>query len=719
MKINRFLRPRAGKPAHPAQSLIVLVAFLAALSFLSAGSARASHLADGPTRAARPLTGPVSRPPTDRIIVQFAAASDPARLSAAGKGRLMERLSDAAGAPLAFYRPMSGDAYVLKLPDAQSEAQVAAYSRRLEALPEVVYAEPDALMHLVGRPTQAGPAAVNQSPDDTRFADQWHYDYAPGSKEGLNLMPAWDLYTGSANTVVAVIDTGIRPHADMNGRILPGYDFIDALNTSNDGDGRDNDPSDPGDWITDNQCGFPHSAQNSSWHGTHVAGTIAANSNNGSDVAGIDWNARILPIRVLGTCGGFVADIADGIRWAAGLPVPGAPPNPHPADVVNLSLGGSRACDTTYQNAFNDVAAQGVVSVVAAGNSAANASAFRPANCNQVITVAATNRAGNLSWYSNYGSVVEISAPGGETFIEEDGILSTLNDGAQGPGNDSLAFYQGTSMAAPHVAGLVSLLRGFDPTLTPAQVLDILQSTARDFPNGSDCSPSICGPGIADAFAALSALDQALAAPELIAPVDEATLETDTPTLEWSAVADAESYHVQVATGPDFGELVMDEPGLTDTTVAPNTPLGNGTYWWRARAADGGEDSPWSDVWSFTVNVVVCLTPGVPALFSPADGATVNDLTPTFSWDVAADATDYEIRIGQEPDVSDSLYVGLVATTDYTPDPMAPGLYYWMVRGRNLDGNCDLVGDWSSIWSVTVEESATDDYTVMLPAIIR
>ena len=451
------------------------------------------------------LTEDAAPLPTDQIIVQFASEADPARLSAAGKSQLAGKLSAAAGVSLAFYRPMSGDAWVLKLVTPAPEADVARISADLMAMPEVIHAEPDSRMQIVARPAQTGdPRLAELIPDDTFYANQWHYRYLPGVEEGLNLEPAWAITTGSASTVVAVIDTGIRPHADLAGRLLPGYDFIIDLATANDGNGRDPDPSDPGDWVAANQCGAGSSGRDSSWHGTHVAGTIGANTNNGSAVAGVNWATRILPVRVLGTCGGYISDIADGIRWAAGLPVPGAPPNPNPADVVNLSLGGTGLCDATYQNTFNALAAAGVVSVVSAGNSNANVAGFRPANCNQVITVAATNRAGSRSWYSNFGSQVEISAPGGETNTNDaDGILSTLNTGKKGPAADSLAFYQGTSMSSPHVAGLVSLLLGERPGLTPGQILTILQSTARDFPAGSTCTTTACGAGIADAHAAL------------------------------------------------------------------------------------------------------------------------------------------------------------------------------------------------------------------------
>ena len=246
--------------------------------------------------------------------------------------------------------------------------------------------------------------------------------------------------------------------------------------------------------------------ETSSWHGTHVAGTIGAASNNGVGVAGINWASKILPVRVLGRCGGYISDIADGMRWAAGLAVSGVPANANPAKVLNLSLGGYGACDATYQNAVNAIVAAGTTIVVSAGNSNANAANYRPGNCNGVITVAATNRDGGRAYYSNYGSIIEVSAPGGAQDYDNDpnGVLSTLNTGTQGPVAASYVYYQGTSMAAPHVAGVASLLYSRKPTLTPAQVLALLQNTVTSFPSGSSCTTAICGRGIVNAGAAVA-----------------------------------------------------------------------------------------------------------------------------------------------------------------------------------------------------------------------
>jgi serine protease len=250
--------------------------------------------------------------------------------------------------------------------------------------------------------------------------------------------------------------------------------------------------------VTAGECGSGQPAENSSWHGTHVAGTIAALTNNGTGVAGIAYGAKVVPVRVLGKCGGYTSDIADGIIWASGGTVSGVPNIAARAQVINMSLGGGGACDTTTQNAINSARTRGTVVVVAAGNESQNASNSNPANCAGVIAVAATNRSGGRATYSNYGTIVDVAAPGGDTGA---GILSTLNAGTTSPGADSYASYMGTSMATPHVAAVAALMLSKNPALTPDDVEARLKSSARPFP--ASCSG--CGAGIVDASAAIDA----------------------------------------------------------------------------------------------------------------------------------------------------------------------------------------------------------------------
>jgi serine protease len=435
------------------------------------------------------------RQPVDQIIVKY---KDTAGRSMAAPDSAIQaqRLSQAAGVPLSYLRAMAGGAHVLRMERKQPVEDAAAVAQRLMALPEVEYAEPDRVLY------------STLVPDDPQFPSQWHYAAPTSGNYGINLPAAWDITKGAASVVIGVIDTGITSHPELNGRKVPGYDFITKIAIANDGDGRDADPSDPGDWIAAEQCYAGSPAQDSTWHGTHTAGTIGAGSNNGAGVAGINWVSKILPVRVLGQCGGDESDVADGMRWAAGLPVPGVPANPNPAKVLNISLGGEGVCSETFQSAVDDITAAGTTVVVAAGNSLSDAGGFVPANCSGVITVAATNRGGDMALYSNYGALVEIAAPGGETFFAaEDGILSTMNSGKTVPGSPTYAYAMGTSMAAPHVAGVVSLLYSIRPSLTPAEVLKLLQDTATPFPSGSlFCSLFGCGSGIVNAGAAAAAL---------------------------------------------------------------------------------------------------------------------------------------------------------------------------------------------------------------------
>jgi serine protease len=430
--------------------------------------------------------------PVDQIIIKY-HDDQVTTIAQAAEAAQMARLSAQAGVALTYFRPMSGDAHVLRLPQRLPLTEVERIAARLSALPEVAYAEPDYIMMPM------------LTPNDPQYGSQWHYH----ETYGINLPQAWDITTGNASTVVAVIDTGHRPHVDLASRIVGGYDFISQLPYANDGDGRDADPQDPGDWVTYAESSDPNSpyyrcpVRNSSWHGTHVAGTIGAVTNNSQGVAGVNWGAKLLSVRVLGKCGGYTSDIVEGMRWAAGLPVPGVPNNPNPAKVLNLSLGGNiYTCPATYQSAINAVNAAGGIVVVAAGNSNTNASGTTPANCNGVITVGATNRSGVRAWYSNYGSVVDVSAPGGES--DTNGVLSTANTGTQGPASDSYAYKQGTSMAAPHVAGVASLMLAINPTLNFTQTESILKLTAKPFGPGHSCSGSTtCGAGIVNAHAAL------------------------------------------------------------------------------------------------------------------------------------------------------------------------------------------------------------------------
>ncbi|SEA16577.1 S8 family peptidase [Microbulbifer marinus] len=441
----------------------------------------ATHAVETRSPAAAPIS---AQPMTDRIIVKYKNSTQMGVASSMSQTAL-EHASRLAGTELRHMRRLATGAQLMRLNGRKGDAEMAEIISRLQQDPNVEYAEPDLLMQPMATPT------------DPSYNQQWHYFEATG---GLNLPTAWDTTQGEG-VVVAVIDTGYRPHADLVDNLLPGYDMISDATVAQDGDGRDSDASDEGDWAPAGACYSGSPASNSSWHGTHVAGTVAAATNNGIGVAGVAYKAKVVPIRVLGRCGGYTSDIADAIIWGAGGSVSGVPANANPAQVLNLSLGGGGSCGSTTQNAINTARSLGTTVVVAAGNENTNASNSTPANCSGVVTVASVDRSGGRAWYSNYGSVVDVAAPGGDTSVSSNGILSTLNSGTQGPGSDNYAFYQGTSMATPHVAGAAALLYAVDPTLTPTDVESILTSTARSFP--ASCSQ--CGAGIVDATAAVAA----------------------------------------------------------------------------------------------------------------------------------------------------------------------------------------------------------------------
>ncbi|TXI48993.1 MAG: peptidase S8 [Lysobacter sp.] len=337
--------------------------------------------------------------------------------------------------------------------------------RQLAANPDVASVEPNIRLY----PTL--------TPNDTFFNLQYGFQSGIG---GSNADQAWNLGFLGAGKIVAVIDTGYRPHVDLNANIINGYDFITNVATANDGNGRDSSALDPGDWSpTPNLC-YPGSpVTNSSWHGTHVAGTVAAVTNNAAGVAGMAYKSKVLAVRALGRCGGTLADIADAVTWASGGTVPGVPAvGANKATVINMSLGGGGSCaGSVMQTAITGALGRRTTVVVAAGNSNANVSGFTPASCTGagLIVVGATDSAAKKASFSNFGAGVDVSAPGVS-------IASTLNAGTTVPGADNYVYYSGTSMASPHVAGLVALMQSKPAAdCAPAQVETLIKTWIKPF----------------------------------------------------------------------------------------------------------------------------------------------------------------------------------------------------------------------------------------------
>ncbi|HJV64312.1 MAG TPA: S8 family serine peptidase [Geomonas sp.] len=544
-------------------------------------------------RSTAALAAPAAESQTDRLIVKYKDSSPERGASGASQA---DRLSKRAGLALRHHHAMSGNAQVFSLPKRMARQDAEAVARRLAGDPAVEYAEPDLILTTL------------LVPNDTSYASQWHYQSPDTDHEvaGINLPPAWEMTTGSSSVVVAVLDTGIVNHADLQGRILPGYNFISNAAMAGNNIGRTADASDLGDYTVNSDG----SINKSSWHGTHVTGTIAATTNNGAGVAGINWNSKILPVRVLGRGGGYNSDIIDGMRWAAGLSVPGAPMNPNPARILSMSLGGQGACSSAMQSAVTEINSAGAMIVVAAGNSTMDASYFTPANCNGVVAVASVGRSGGSAYYTDYGSTVKIAAPGGDTtYGAANGVLSTLNTGTTNPvaspAGDTYAYYQGTSMATPHVAGVASLLLSANPALTPDQLLGILQASARPFPSNTgatwgDCFNTLCGSGILDAYQAVRAVS--LKAPLLNAtplgltfavPSDGSspaaqTIKLSAPngSLSWNVTSSAPWLQVTPASGQDAATLTVtiDPSALTAGTERPSGSL--------TISADGAANSP-------------------------------------------------------------------------------------------------------------------------------
>ncbi|MFD2368043.1 S8 family peptidase [Pseudoduganella sp. GCM10020061] len=507
-------------------------------------------------------------PRTDRLIVKYKDAAP------AGKGaarvppinaQQLEHLGQsgrAFGATMRQLRSTATGAHVIEVSRKLNRAEAEALARDLKARDSSIeYVEPDYLLQ---------PMAT---PNDPSYNQQWHYFEPTG---GMRANLAWDKATG-AGVNVAVIDSGYLPHADLSGQILPGYDFISSATMANDGGGRDNDARDTGDAVNAGECYSGSAAQNSSWHGTHVTGTIGARTNNGAGVAGVAYGAKTVPVRVLGKCGGYTSDIADGIIWASGGTITGVPLNANRARVLNLSLGGSGSCSITSQSAINSARSRGSVVVVAAGNSSIDAANTNPANCAGVVTVAATQRNGGRAGYSNYGAVVDLAAPGGGT---GGAILSTLNTGTRAPLADSYAWYQGTSMATPHVAGVAALMLSKNPNLTPDEVEAKLKSTARPFP--AACSG--CGAGILDASRAVDAALPA-ATPSVnmaerepnntMATYNAVTASGTIVTGSMAAATDNDYFLVQLPAGKSLtATLTMSSP-VNDYDVYAYNPSGS------------------------------------------------------------------------------------------------------------------------------------------------
>ncbi len=513
----------------PALAPAVLLALLAGLVTMSPLAA----LAAPATPRATPTATPTATPPANGFIVEL---REPASAEA-GQKRIQSVVTGQT-LPLAVQRPISGRWHRLASTDGALDGAASdELAARLRADPRVRSVVPD-----VREQRQA------VTPNDSRFASQWWLQAAGSGNTGAaGFAKAWERSTGVANGgVVAVLDSGITSHIETNARVLPGHDFVADAVYAGDGNGRDNDAQDPGDAITaadrlaqpDKFSGCPD-APRASWHGTTIAGQLAAVTNNTEGVAAANWQGLVLPVRVAGKCGAAISDIIDGLRWAAGLAVTGVPANAHPARLIVLSYGGADSCDVDsadaavrdtarlYEATLAEVRAAGALVIVAAGNQ--QRSVGRPASCRGAFAVTSVNRDGYKAAYANFGTAIALATPGGDdasggscasgaASLRDGGIVATGNLGDVSPGLAGYVAASGTSFAAPAVAAVASLMLAVNPALGLAQLEQGLRASARPHvlvpllgacvvgSNASRCActTATCGAGLLDAEQALA-----------------------------------------------------------------------------------------------------------------------------------------------------------------------------------------------------------------------
>ena len=555
---------------------------------------------------------------TSRVLVKLrgeAAKGDQVTQSASDR---VAALAARSGVALRGRRALGSSLQVLELdPRESAEAQLT----RLRADAAVEYVELDQRRF------------VHALPNDPLYPQQWYQQVSAATPAAIDAEHAWDVTSGTPGVVIAVLDTGVRfdhpdlGRAELGGRLLPGYDFIASTVTANDGDGRDADPSDPGDFVTQADLGSSQfqncEVVDSSWHGTRVAGIVGARTNNSEGMAGTTWAPWVLPVRVLGKCGGFDSDILAGMLWAAGAHIAGTPDNAYPARIVNLSLGSISACSLAYADVIAELAARGTLVVASAGNEGGPVGS--PANCPGAVGVAGVRHAGTKVGYSSLGPEVALSAPAGNCVNLQGACLfpisTTTNFGTTVPGangyTDQINRNVGTSFSAPIVAAIAGLMSSINGNLSPAQVrARLIEGATTPFPVSPDptmpmchvpagpgdvqgfecsCTTATCGAGMANAAAAVAAAQRPIAAmitPASVSPGQNVLLSTagsaaacnrTLAAFDWAIASGAgvitgnPTPDSAVVVAPAAGSFtvrvtVRDDQGRTDTADVLVTP---------------------------------------------------------------------------------------------------------------------------------------------------
>ena len=595
-------------PRTVTRSLIIAAAVALSAVSLWAPSRVVAASPPAPTPTASELRTPAAAATTDRVLIRWTRDRDRDVVAAAADRRaLVASTTDRSGANLVRLAAGGATVWDLGRPLGDDADQIL---EDLRAMPGVQSVEPDLLFQ------------TTATPNDPFADDLWGLAPADATSFGIDALGAWPTTRG-AGVRVAVIDSGFIDHPDMAGRWLTGYDFISDPDLALDGNGRDANAHDPG-----NAC----PSRPSDWHGSHVAGTIGAIANNGIGVFGGAPDVRIQPVRTMGACGsGYLSDISDAIRWAAGGSVPGVPANATPSGVLNLSLGGVTTCPSAMSAAIADARSRGAVVVVSAGNEAIDAAQVAPANCPHVISVAATSQAGQRASFSDFGASVDVAAPGV-------GIVSTIDLGNDDPAGPGYAAYSGTSMAAPHVSVAAALVRAAVPGIAPQGVELVLQRTVTPFPSDPSpqrCAVVKCGAGIVDAGAAIARLLQPTPVAGLL------TRSTGTPAAGATFTITAHA---------------VDRNGIHFAQYRVGTGI-----WQSMSPMDGGWGEPSEDVRATVTAPTVSGSPQVCIRVFDEDGHITTD---TICTTIVVDATAPTLILTRDPaaDLTDAPSVTVTAS---------------------------------------------------------